>query len=90
MSISEKKFYEICDIMEELAKENPNRTNDYFPTIEVIKLHRMDQKVEEYLPFLAYFSSNPLKNTPMEDDERKEYEAMVKYVKELISKIELA
>ena len=80
--MKEKQFYEICDTMGKLVEENI--TEGYFPTVEELKANRFDKKVEEYLPFLAYFAADPYKKVTMENDEREKYEEMVIYVKKLL------
>lgn len=82
-SMKEDKFFEMCDIMEEEAEMAYDK---YFPTVDEIKSHNVEQNLEKYLPMLLYFSNDPFEKEGIELDENEQdaYYEMIDYVNELI------
>lgn len=80
--MEESKFYDICDAMEKVEVT----TDHYFPTVEEIKEHDVENNLEKYLPMLIFFSEDPFAREGIELDEfeEKEYKEMVSYVKRII------
>lgn len=79
-------FYEICDGAEAIQE---NITEGYYPTVEEIDNNISIYGLEDQVPLLAYYASNPFKrmNDPAQDD--IEYLDIVKYSKKLLQQIEL-
>ena len=85
--INENNFYNMCDIIEDIE---PEVLEGYYPTVTELIAHRVEENVEKYLPLLLMFASNPFKNKFDDNtEEKKEYDAAVKYIQEIVSNINL-
>ena len=83
--MEEKKFYKLCDKIEELPDDF---TKGYYPTVEELENHKVQDNLEEYLPIILYISKNPYKDKYVENEE--EYQKSVKYCRDLVSKFKLS
>ena len=83
--MDEEKFYNMCDIVESFN----DVTGGYYPTVEELRAHNVEDNMETSLPFITYFASDPLRRAGSSDAEDKDYQETVKYCKMLMSRVEL-
>lgn len=79
--MKESTFYELEDFVQKLQ----NVTNGYYPTVATLKAHKVEEKIEKYLPIIMYFASDPLRKEIKEE----QYKETVKYCKTLTTTVEL-
>ena len=56
-SVSEKKFYDLCDMVEDI--DDSVFPYEYIPSIEEIQSLKINEHIEEHLPYLVYLSNDP-------------------------------
>lgn len=85
MKMNEDEFYKMLDIVEQFS----DVTSGYYPTVEQLQSHKVEEMGETSLPFLAYYASDPLKKAGLPDADVKEYRDAVAYCKKLLAEVEL-
>ena len=83
--MKEKDFYRLCEIVEDMG----DIVNEYYPTVEELKAHRVQERIEKFLPLLAYYAADPFKDTDSENNMQEDYKETVKYCKKLLYTLEL-
>lgn len=81
--MKEKKFYEMCEKLESASL--PSGMGDYYPTVEELKISLQGRKLEELMPVILFYASDPFKGKITD----AAYRETVKYAKELTSKVDL-
>lgn len=84
MTMTEEKFYEAAELMETASL--PSGMGKYYPTVDEINTSIQGRKLEDFIPVLLYFASDPYSSDLADDATYKE---TVKYAKELTSKMKL-
>ena len=85
-NIKEADFNLMCDIMDELD----DVTEGYFPTVEELSSHNVEENIQEFLPILTYFASDPFKRQGLPDVDNEEYKGTVSYCKRLLYNLDFA
>ena len=83
--ITENDFFYMCDVVDMI----PPMEDKYFPRIEELKKHNVEDNLDNFLPMLIYYSNDPLKNTDMDTVTKEEYRKSIKYIKKIIYGIDL-
>ena len=86
-TISAKDFYRTLDTVENYTELN--LTAGYYPSVDELKAYNVKSSIVKYLPIIAYFANNPLKDSKMNEDNREEYKNTVKYCNDLLTSLEL-
>lgn len=82
--MTEEKFY---DAVEKMAKATlPSGMGNYYPTVDEIKEHISGHALNDFIPILLFYASDPLHDTLPDN---LAYNETVKCAKELTSKIDL-
>lgn len=81
--MKEKDFYDIVGKMADAIL--PSGMGNYYPTVEELKISMEGHSIEEFLPVLSYYASDPFN----EIIDAVSYKDTVKYAKELTSQISL-
>ena len=81
--MKEKDFYRMCEIIEEIG----DIVNEYYPTVEELQENHVQERLDKFLPLLAYYSADPFKDTTISAE--PDYQETVKYCKKLLYNIEL-
>lgn len=81
--MTEKEFYTILEKVE--GAELPSGLGNYYPTVEELKESIEGRPIEELMPVLLFYASDPF-GSEIDDNE---YKKTVKYAKKLTSSIEL-
>lgn len=81
--IKEKEFYRMCDIVEDMG----DVVNEYYPTVEELEEHRVRERIDKFLPLLAYYAADPFAD--LEIHTEPDYQKTVKYCKKLLYTLEL-
>ena len=72
--ISEEKFYNICDSIENVDKST--FPYEHIPSIKELTLLKMEDHIAEHLPYLIYLSEDPFRT--------KDSAELAQYVKALL------
>ena len=80
-----EEFMKLLDIVEEFNEV----TNGYFPTVEELKAHKVEEHINEFLPILAYFASNPFERMGIDKKDDARYKETVSYCKRLAYQVEI-
>ena len=83
--MKESEFYEILDKVERLN----DATDGYYPTVEELKMHGIEESPTKFVPIIAYFSADPFNKQDIECKSSKDYLELVDYCKKLLPTIEL-
>ena len=62
-------------------------TDGYYPTVEDLKAHGVEENAEKYRVILAYYASDPLTRTKHEYANDQPYKDVVRYCKMLMYKL---
>lgn len=81
MSMAEDRFIEMCEFM--TAKNFGDPADGYYPTVEELKAHNVEENVEKYKYFLAFLANDPYADTCIASEE--EYIETVRYCKKVIN-----
>lgn len=81
-SITEKILF-ICDYFE---NEKADMTDGWFPTVEELKNHNVEDKFLKFMSIICYFSIDPFKKIEHPDKEDFDYKETVKYCKKILYK----
>ena len=81
--MKEKDFYDIVGKMADAAL--PSGMGNYYPTVEELKISMEGHPIEDFLPVLSYYASDPFNGII----DAVSYKDTVKYAKELTSQISL-
>lgn len=76
--MTEEKFY---DLLDEAGEIGP-LTNNYFPTVEDMKAHKVSENIDTYMPILMYLSGDPYRDTDLKNDPG--YKQSVAYAKKVL------
>ena len=82
MTMTEEKFYEAAEMMEKASL--PSGMGKYYPTVDEIKVSLRGHKLEDFIPVLLFYASDPFDKDLSADPA---YKDTVRYAKELTSKI---
>ncbi|MBO4847219.1 MAG: hypothetical protein J5525_13115 [Lachnospiraceae bacterium] len=85
MTVKEDAFYNLCDAAESV---DSRLLGNYFPTVEELIAHKIDQFPARFLPTIVYFAQDPYKDKEMSDEAREEYDKTVQYLKKFISELD--
>ena len=85
ITMNEREFYTLCD----MAEESGDETNGYFPTVNELKAHHVEDNLPKFLALLIYFASDPFARLGMPDKNDPEYRETVKYAKKLLYTVNL-
>lgn len=81
--LTELEFYKMCEMME----DEENLTNGYYPTVEELTSRNIEENIDEHLPLLTYFASDPFTKFDIDGKDDTEYKEMVRYVNKLLYRI---
>ena len=81
--MKEKDFYDIVGKMADAVL--PSGMGNYYPTVEELKISMEGHSIEDFLPVLSYYASDPFKGIT----DAASYKDVVKYAKELTSQVPL-
>lgn len=81
--MKEAIFYEMCEKLE--GASLPSGMGDYYPTVEELKISLQGRTIEELMPVLLFYASDPFKDKIT----APAYRDVVKYAKELTSRVDL-
>ena len=75
-TILEDKFYELCDKVDNITPAD--FPYDYIPKIQELQQLKVEEHLDQHLPYLLYLSNNPFGTS--------ESAELTKYIKGLLSK----
>lgn len=78
--MTEQNFYRMLDIAEAFN----DVSEGYYPTVEELKAHDVENNIDKFLVILAYFASDPFTKQDIEGKHDEEYLKTVKYSKKLL------
>lgn len=79
--MKESYFYKVLDQTEEMG----DVTEGHFPTVETLEKVKAKEHIEEFLPYLAYISSDPAARNFPEKKDDPEYRKSVEYCRNLLN-----
>lgn len=84
---SESSFYNILSAIESM--EDVSFVNGYYPTVDQLRIYRIDQNISKYLHMLLFYASDPFGRTNSEEKDEEEYKKLVRYCKSLTAEVSL-
>ena len=82
--VKESDFLKMCDIVNELREF----TDGYYPTVEEMKAHKVEENIEKYLLILVFFAEDPLTKLGHASSQEADYKETVSFCKRLIYKLD--
>lgn len=83
--MKENEFYDICDKVECLK----DATDGYFPTVDELKAHGVEEDASNFVHLIAYFASDPFNRDDIECKNTKDYKELVDFCKKILPTIKL-
>ncbi len=78
--VKESEFLKMCDIVDELR----TLTDGYYPTVDELKAHKVEENIEKYLLILVYYANDPLTRAGSDTCKEEDYKETVSYCKRLV------